>query len=535
MVREGFEPLNICLNKRIEFEVAIKLQKALAKIFDAAQCFFMPIEQVKLNTKALKCPVPATLKISRGKIGLYRGEHARVEIWTSKPKPLCLCRKIGDETKRKFFGLDEITLANDTARHYEIQARANGLNFGTISDDEKRALMIWRDFVFSETKAGNPPRRLSEIVAELVEREAHKDETPPLREVVFKFIEAKDAAGGISQAYRARLKNRLERLAKFFREKRIGEITETELKSAILKLSRGRDGAPPAPKTQKHWIEAAKELFAWFYARENATRRPAEKLNNPLELAAAPKIEKTREPEIISPAAARAILADLLANDLELLPAVAVQMFCGVRNAEALRLRWKDLKDGEFHLSCAITKTKIARAVPVPANLRAWIDAYAAARGNAPAAQDLIFPFNDTPAAALAGASETARAARMNADYHARSMTYSRAILAAEKRTGIHKPQNAFRHTAVSALAVMHGQNLAADYCGHSIRTQGVNYRGLMSKQEAADYFGIVPPAGDGKAIAFSRERAKAGATGARDGQRDAAQGETTPDAAAGA
>lgn len=450
--------------------------------------------------------VPA-VKSGRGWLALEKGKFGKVRF-ESRSQKLELWIKEGEKWRRELFPVEEYARANAAARAANAQGKAAGTSFGALRPAEIEALKIWRGYEFDEMEAGRTPRPLPEIMRELVEREAHKDETPPLREVVFKFIEAKDAAGGISPAYRARLKNRLERLAKFFRGKRIGEITETALKSAILKLSRGRDGAPPAPKTQKHWIEAAKELFAWFYARENATRRPAEKLNNPLELAAAPKIEKTREPEIISPAAARAILADLLANDLELLPAVALQMFCGVRNAEALRLRWKDLKDGEFHLSCAITKTKIARAVPVPENLRAWFDAYAAARGRAPAPQDLIFPFNDTPPAALAGASETARVARMNADYHARSMTYSRAILAAEKRTGIHKPQNAFRHTAVSALAVMHGQNLAADYCGHSIRTQGVNYRGLMSKQEAADYFGIMPPAGDGKAIAFSRERA---------------------------
>ncbi len=470
--------------------------------------------------------VPA-VKSGRGWLGLEKGKFATVSFNKTRKK-LLLSVKTGEKyadgrakCRFEFFAVEDYAKANAAAREANRIGEQAGAGFGTLRKEEEAALKFWREYVLKMELAGTPARRLDEILREAVEREATKDETPPFREVVFKFIEAKDAAGGISPAYRARLKNRLDRLAKFFRGKSIGEITESALKSAILKVSCGRDGAPPAPKTQKHWIEAAKELFNWFYSRENATRRPADKLNNPLELATAPKIEKTREPEIISPAAARAILADLLAHDVELLPAVAVQMFCGVRNAEALRLRWKDLKDGEFHLSCAITKTKIARAVPVPENLRAWIDAYAAARGTAPAPQDLIFPFNDTPPAALAGASETARAARMNADYHARSMTYSRAILAAEKRTGIHKPQNAFRHTAVSALAVMHGQNLAADYCGHSIRTQGVNYRGLMSKQEAADYFGIVPPQGDGKAIAFSRE-AGAPAVG-RDAQGEAA------------
>ena len=36
-----------------------------------------------------------------------------------------------------------------------------------------------------------------------------KDETPLLSDVIFNFIEAKDATGGISPAYRARIKNRL--------------------------------------------------------------------------------------------------------------------------------------------------------------------------------------------------------------------------------------------------------------------------------------------------------------------------------------
>ena len=168
-------------------------------------------------------------------------------------------------------------------------------------------------------------------------------------------------------------------------------------------------------------------------------------------------------------------------------------MFCGVRNAEMLRLRWKDLKDGEIHLSCTITKTKIARAVPIPQNLKAWLDAYARERGNIPD-EEFIFPFNDTPPHELEKLSPSARAARIDADYNTRSMTYARAILATEKRTGFKKPQNVFRHSAVSALAVIHGQNLAADYCGHSIRTQGVNYRGLMTKQTAQEYFAIFPP-----------------------------------------
>lgn len=498
----------------------------------------MPIEQVKLNTKALKCPVPATLKISRGKIGLYRGEHARVEIWTSKPKPLCLCRKIGDETKRKFFGLDEITLANDTARHYELQARANGLNFGTISDDEKRALMIWRDFVFRETKAGNPPRRLSEIVAELVEREQHADETPLFRDVAFQFLEYKERARAGKLDYRERLGKTVKRLAAAFPRAQIGEITETRFLAALAKICKARDGkSPAAPKTLNHWKDTAKEIFCWFYSRENKRRIregfPA--LDNPLELLTKEKIRKTSEPQTISPAAAREILCDLLRHAPAAVPVVAVQMFAGVRNAEALRLRWRDIRANEIFLSLAITKTAETRTAPVAENLREWINAAIAA--GAPASPEtLIFARSDTPAAALAEMDADARERVELENFKTRKAALTKILARTAKRLGFRKPANAFRHTAVSALCKIHGFEKASDYCGHDIRTQGKYYRAAMSASEAADYFGIVPPAGDGKAIAFSREGAKDRATAARDGQRDAAQGETaTPDAAASA
>ena len=451
--------------------------------------------------------VPA-VKSGRGWLALEKGKFGKVRF-ESRSQKLELWIKEGEKWRRELYPVEEYARANAAARAANAQGKAAGTSFGALRPAEIEALKIWRGYEFDEMEAGRTPRPLPEIMRELVEREAHKDETPPFREVVFKFIEAKDAAGGISLLYRNRLRRRLETLSKHFRGKRIGEITESEMQAAILKRARSRDGAPPAPKTQKHWIETAKEVFKWFYERENATRRPAEKLNNPLALAAAPKVSAAAEsPEILTIADARAILAEIYENEIDALPAVAVQMFCGVRNAEALRLRWKDFRGGEIHLSRAITKTKQARAVPVPANLRAWIDAYAAKRGRAPAPQDLIFPFNETPAEKLAALSPAARAERESVDFHSRGLHFAEIMRRAVARAGTRKPRNAFRHTAATALSVLYGHSRAADYCGHSLQIQGANYRGLMTETEAKDYFGIVPPAGDGKAIAFSRERA---------------------------
>lgn len=451
--------------------------------------------------------VPA-VKAGNGWLRLEKGDFARVRYDSTKKK-LELTRNESGKRKRNYFNVEDYARANEVARNANKIGAQAGAGFGSLRKEEEEALKIWRNYVEQEVAAGKTPCNLAEIMRDIIERERTKDETPLLTEVIFKFIEEKDATAGLSSAYRARLKRRLEALGKYFKDARIGELDETKIKCAIMKLAKGKNGNPPSPKTQKHWIELVKEVFNWFYRRENAKRRATEKLTNPLEILASPKIIKTKEPEILTVEQARVLLDDLWKNDLSLLPAVAVQMFCGVRNAEMLRLRWKDMKDGEFHLSCSITKTKIARAVPVSENLKAWFDAYFVARGSVPAPEELIFPFNDTPEKELAKLSDIARAARIEADYHARSMSYSRAILASERRIGFKKPKNAFRHTAASCLSVIVGQTRAADYCGHSIRTQGVNYRGLVSRQDANDYFNIMPPTSDGKAIPFDRSGMK--------------------------
>ena len=100
-----------------------------------------------------------------------------------------------------------------------------------------------------------------------------------------------------------------------------------------------------------------------------------------------------------------------------------------------------------------------------------------------------------------------------------RMNAYTKRIRKAKKNAVGKIEKNVFRHTAVSCLAVLHGFQQAADYCGHSLRTQGANYRNLVSKQDAQDYFGIMPPVGYGKAIAFDRSRNKNGANSASNAQ----------------
>lgn len=450
--------------------------------------------------------VPA-VKSGNGWLGLEKGKFGKVRFEKRFGK-LELWIRQGDTWKRSLFAVEDYAKANAAAREANKIGEQAGSGFGTLRKEEEAALKRWRAYVLAKEQAGAPARNLDELLREAIEREETKDETPLFVDAAFQFIEAKERAGACSLAYRRRISTYLKNLSRELEGKRLSEIGDAVLNEAISAVARPRSGTVPSAKTRKHYIDITKEFFKWWYVRENSTRRPADKLNNPLEIVSAPKIIKTRDPDILTPAQTRAVLAELWADAPEAVPAAVLQLFCGVREAEALRLRWRDIIDGELRLSCTITKTKLARAVPVPANAAAWIEA-CRVRGLQTPPEGLIFPFNDVLAAKLFELSPEARERVETEQFNCRARAYSYRIKRACRRAGLTETQNAFRHTAASCLAVIHGQFRAADYCGHSVRTQGTNYRNPVSAVQAKDYFGIMPPVSDGKAIAFSREGRK--------------------------
>lgn len=232
-------------------------------------------------------------------------------------------------------------------------------------------------------------------------------------------------------------------------------------------------------------------------------------MKNPLRSYEIASVKNLEEPETMSVSDSRKLLSELWEHDISAVPAVAVQMFCGVRNAECARLKWKDLRReaSMLYLAKAITKTTQARNVPIPANLAAWLDAYAA-RVGVPAPDSYI----------IGGVREKSTLPQ-NIRERRRLAFIQHAIERAAKRVNIYKPQNAFRHTAISAMCVLNNEFLAAQWAGHDRKIQGEFYKAAMSKQEAQDYFGIMPPQGDGKAVAFSRERSeRRAAAGTNDG-----------------
>lgn len=447
---------------------------------------FMALKRVKIGKEFYSIPA---VKTGKGWLRLEKGKTANVSFERSR-KQILLTVKTGEtyagtkrqKTTREFFRIEEYELANRRARAANIQGEQAGARFGAIRKDEEAALKIWREYLLRKTLAGETPADLAEIVKSGIEREETKDNTPQFPQVADAFLEYKEKSGVWKGGDSAEIAaSRLKRLARALIDENenpltLAEITPEVLETAIPAAIERKKNGVPAPQTLNHYEKLMKEIFSWWYARENHARPAKDQLKNPLALFVPRKAVFLEEPEVLTVPAARALLADLWKHEKKALPAVLVQMFCGLRNAEAFRVKWKDFRrDGNetfLYLSKAITKTSVSRSVPVSANLSAWLAALAAS-GIPQDAESYLYP----------AASERTRKKGVNL-----------ALERAQKRAGISKPANAFRHTAVSAFCVLFDVFKAASYCGHNVRIQGEFYRAAMSKKDAQEYFAIFPP-----------------------------------------
>jgi integrase len=229
-----------------------------------------------------------------------------------------------------------------------------------------------------------------------------------------------------------------------------------------------------APRTIAHHRAHLHALF-------NFCRGRGWCVENPVAAIRPPKVSAP-EPEILTPAQARALLE---ACDDELLPGVAIAMFCGLRQAEIEKLEWSavNLVDGHITIGAKIAKTNSRRVVTMPSNLKAFLRLVKDRKGH-------VWPessrdkWNMTRIAAGFGP--------FHSGHHAVQEAIAKAKKA--KRKLIPWPGNALRHSAIS-YRVAQERDLAriAYESGNSPAIIQRHYNGLASPKDAAAFFGITP------------------------------------------
>ena len=268
-----------------------------------------------------------------------------------------------------------------------------------------------------------------------------------------KSVELREAEGK-SRAHVADLKCRLLRFARAHKGRLAASITTADINAWLL-------GIKCASQTRKNHRCAIHNLFSFCVSRGYAA-------SNPVTQAARVKVPPAPI-GILSVSEAHRLL---LACRQDILPAVAVGLFAGLRREEIARLDWKeiDLDRGYIEVKAAKSKTARRRLVEISPNLRTWLAPY----------RQLAGPVSPTHA------------------------TYRRHVATAAQAGGIQKwPHNAARHSFASYHLALH-QDAAATalQLGHTeSRTLFEHYRELVHPEDAKAFWQITPDKDEGSKV----------------------------------
>ena len=355
-----------------------------------------------------------------------RRKLVSVKYWPSLPRwPWVVTYRQGGKRVTRYFRAEREAKA--LARLKFVELTNEGRKHSAITDAERRAVIAARE--------ANVP--LAEIIDAYLKERAARSRSVALAAAIDEFVDIRESEG----KSRVHIKDLGLKLRAFARKcdggKLVAEVATRDIDSHLASLA-------VAPQTRLNHRRGLHNFFAFAVARGYAAA-------NPVTPSARPKVV-SEPPGILTPAQTRALLA---ACPDEIVAAVAIGAFAGLRHAEVTRLTWDkvSIERGFIEVSAASAKTGARRLVAITPNLRSWL---------VPGA-GLVSPAN-----------------------------YRRLFRAAHKEASIRPwPSNALRHSFASYHLALH-RNAAATALelGHTeTRTLFAHYRELVTAEAAEEYF----------------------------------------------
>ena len=352
-----------------------------------------------------------------------------------------------DASARDFTAADRARL-----RHADDLLRPVDLRIETVAAEHAAAVALLR--------AAGDPRTPLEVVREALRARPAGVVPKPVPEIVQELLSRKEAEGR-STEYTRNLRHQLEHFAARFP----GPLAAVQPESVDQYLR----GLPVKPRTAKNYF-AAILLLEQYAMRQNYRAK-----DRPIIAHVAPPVVPLTDIQIYTPDEARRLLHQAhgeaaATSKPGILPFLAIQLFAGVRHQEmsarhkAVVVRWEDvdLARGFIRISARAAKVKRQRLVSIGANLKAWLEPWAKAKGP-------ICDSSDTAGAlkALAG------------------------------RAGVAWKKNAPRKSFIS-YRVARTNDIAATSreAGNSPGQIEASYQALATPDQAAEWFAILPPPG---------------------------------------
>jgi integrase len=280
--------------------------------------------------------------------------------------------------------------------------------------------------------------------------------TVPFSVLREEYLAAK-RADNKSAHYLSDIKIRLGILGQVFDDRPVATIESRELDDWLR-------GLEMSPTSRVNFRKIMHTAFAFAVMRGYIPENPVTKTTRVKALISPPGILTPTE------------IAALLSNaDSQIVPALALAAFGGLRDAEVGRMTWDriDLTGGYIKIDAAIAKTASRRLVPVSDNLRAWIFPHMRKSG-------IIRPVRRT---------------YYNIVTRARKAAVDKLNGEGETARNLREwPHNALRHSYVSyRLALIANAAQVAEECGHSIQVMKQHYRELVTRDEAIKWFAVMP------------------------------------------
>jgi integrase len=367
-----------------------------------------------------------------------------VRKWHGHPRYSYVChfRQGGKRRTRYFVHKKDARLF---AGEKQVELLNEGRKHGELSEEERRAVIEAREITEAMKADGFADFSLRAAIEHYVQHLRALRTSKTVERACEEFLEVREAEGR-SAKHLADLRHRLNRFVGVFRGRIVASITSQEIGAWILGLKR-------SPQTRVNYRRVVHNFFTFCVGRNYAPSNP---------LAGVARIKVIRgEAGILSVGEATRLLA---ACPEDILPAVAIGLFGGLRTAEIASLDWREIDLERQHIEVKAAKAKTAqrRLVTVTDNLVAWLK----------------------PHRKLAGP------VRPSIDI------YRRRFPAAVQAAGInHWPHNALRHSFASYHLARH-QDAAktALELGHAESvTLFRHYRELVRPDEASAFWAIFP------------------------------------------
>ena len=184
-------------------------------------------------------------------------------------------------------------------------------------------------------------------------------------EVFTEFLEDRRQTG-VSKVYLRDLQSRLGTFAGAF-QMPIGQVQASTVRDWLRSL-RGPSGDPLTIRSRVNYCRVLGSLFQFARRQKYIDRELAEEIA---------EIDVGRP----APTKTGIFTPDQMERMMrncpdDLIPPLAIAGFCGLRIAEVTRLDWKDvdLRTGFITVGADKAKTASRRIVPIPPNLRAWLE-----------------------------------------------------------------------------------------------------------------------------------------------------------------